>query len=147
MRRFKFNLESVLTIREKALNDARIQLASVMNIYNRQKDVLDEMNFELIRIKNECENYLQQINFNSEVIANYNAFAYKLAQDIKTQEKIIEETEKELKKLQEAARLLYIKVKSLENLKQKQIEQYNKELLQEEFKEIDDIVNSKRKAV
>ena len=118
-----------------------------MNIYNRQKDVLDEMNFELIRIKNECENYLQQINFNSEVIANYNAFAYKLAQDIKTQEKIIEETEKELKKLQEAARLLYIKVKSLENLKQKQIEQYNKELLQEEFKEIDDIVNSKRKAV
>lgn len=94
MRRFKFNLESVLTVREKALKDARIQLASVMNIYNRQKEILEEMNFELARIEMESEKYLQELNFNSEVIANYNAFAYKLVQDIKTQEKIIEDTKK-----------------------------------------------------
>ncbi len=147
MRRFKFNLESVLTVREKALKDARIQLASVMNIYNRQKEILEEMNFELARIEMESEKYLQELNFNSEVIANYNAFAYKLVQDIKTQEKIIEDTKKDLEKFQEIARLAYIKVKSLENLKQKQKEEYNNELLQEEFKQIDDIVNSKRKAV
>ena len=147
MRRFKFNLESVLTVREKALKDARIQLASVMNIYNRQKEILEEMNFELVRIEMESEKYLQESNFNSEVIANYNAFAYKLVQDIKTQEKIIEDTKKDLEKFQEIARLAYIKVKSLENLKQKQKEEYNNELLQEEFKQIDDIVNSKRKAV
>ena len=38
----------------------------------------------------------------------------------------------------------YIKVKSLEKLKEKQKEQYDKEVLREEFKLIDDIVNSKR---
>lgn len=118
-----------------------------MNIYNRQKEILEEMNFELARIEMESEKYLQELNFNSEVIANYNAFAYKLVQDIKTQEKIIEDTKKDLEKFQEIARLAYIKVKSLENLKQKQKEEYNNELLQEEFKQIDDIVNSKRKAV
>ena len=36
MRRFKFTLESVLTIRKKALEDARIRLASITNILNRQ---------------------------------------------------------------------------------------------------------------
>ena len=147
MRRFKFNLESVLTVREKALKDARVQLASVMNIYNRQKDVLEEMNLELARIEYESEQYLNQGNFDSQVIANYNAFAYRLIQDIKTQEKIIQETKKDLENFQEIARLAYIKVKSLENLKQKQKEEYNREILQEEFKQIDDIVNSKRKAV
>ena len=45
---------------------------------------------------------------------------------------------------QQIAKEAYIKVKSLENLKEKQKEQYNKELLQEEIKQIDDIVNSKR---
>ena len=105
------------------------------------------MNLELARIEYESEQYLNQGNFDSQVIANYNAFAYRLIQDIKTQEKIIQETRKDLENLQEIARLAYIKVKSLENLKQKQKEEYNREILQEEFKQIDDIVNSKRKAV
>ena len=38
----------------------------------------------------------------------------------------------------------YIKVKSLENLHDKQKEQYLKEFQKEEIKEIDDIVNSRR---
>lgn len=147
MRRFKFNLESVLVVRKKALDDARIQLASVMNIYNRQKDVLDEMNFELVRIQKESEKYLNEGEFNPEMISNFNSFSYKLTQDIKSQEKIMAETYKDLLKAQEAARLAYIKVKSLENLKQKQKEDYDREFLQQEVKEIDDIVNSRRKAV
>ena len=47
-------------------------------------------------------------------------------------------------KQQELTKEAYIKVKSLEKLKEKQKEQYDKEVLQEEFKLIDDIVNSKR---
>jgi len=134
-----------LVIREKALKDARIQLASVMNIYNKQKDVLDEMNFELMRLEQESERYLNTGDFSPEIISNYASFSYKLTHDIKTQEAIIKETERDLQKCQEIAREAYIKVKTLENLKEKQKEQYNKEFLQEEFKQIDDIVNSRKK--
>lgn len=116
-----------------------------MNIYNKQKDVLQEMIFELEILEKESEKYLSESNFNPELISNYSSFSFKLTQDIKTQEKIIKETERDLIKCQEAAREGYIKVKSLENLKEKQKEQYDREFLQEEFKQIDDIVNSRRK--
>ena len=45
---------------------------------------------------------------------------------------------------QQKEKQAYIKVKSLENLKEKQKEQYEKELLKEEYKMVDDIVNSRR---
>ena len=57
---------------------------------------------------------------------------------------IIEKTKFDLKIQQEKTKEAYIKVKSLEKLKEKQKEQHNKEVLQEEFKMIDDIVNSRR---
>ena len=144
MKRFKFSLESVLTVRQKALEDERIRLASIMNIYNKQQDVLDEMNFKLNQLRMESEKYLEYGEFNPNLIASYNAFAHKLIQDIKTQEKIMEKTKLELEHQQEIAKEDYIQVKSLENLKEKQKQQYNQELLQEEFKMVDDIVNSRR---
>ena len=46
--------------------------------------------------------------------------------------------------MKEKTKEVYIQVQSLEKLKEKQKEQYDKEVLQEEFKTIDDIVNSRR---
>ena len=114
-----------------------------MNIYNKQLDVLHQMNNALEQTRRESEKYLEG-NFDANIIANYSAFSNKIVQDIKTQEKIIEKTKQELELQQKIAKEAYIKVKSLENLKEKQRENYNKELLQEEIKQIDDIVNSKR---
>lgn len=144
MRRFKFSLESVLTLREKALKDAQKQLASIIRVYNRQNDVLNEMMLKLKELERESEIYLTSANFNPNIIANYGSFSYKLSNDIKLQEKIIEKTKQDVLKQQEITKKAYIEVKSLENLKQKQQEQYNKELLDEENKQIDDLVNSRR---
>ena len=144
MRRFKFTLESVLTIRKKALEDARIQLASIINILNKQNEILHEMQNTLENIKKESEQYLFAQAFNPYIVSNYSSFSNKIVQDIKTQKMIIEKTKNDMLKQQEITKEAYIKVKSLEKLKEKQKEQYNKELLQEEFKLIDDIVNSKR---
>lgn len=143
MKKFKFTLESVLTIRKHALEDERIKLASIMNVYNKQLDVLNQMNNALIELRKESEKYLEGV-FDSNILANYSAFLNKISQDIKTQEKIIEKTKQELELQQKIAKEAYIKVKSLENLKEKQKEQYNREFLQEEIKQIDDIVNSKK---
>ena len=144
MRRFKFTLESVLTVREKALENARIQLASITNIYNKQLDVLKEMQIALENIRNESEQFLFAQTFNPTIVSNYSSFSNKIIQDIKTQKMIIEKTKIDMLQQQEITKEAYIKVKSLEKLKEKQKEQYDKEVLQEEFKLIDDIVNSKR---
>ena len=144
MRRFKFTLESVLTVRKKALEDARIALANIMNVLNKQNDVLQEMRQTLDRINNESEKQLFSQTFNPYLISNYSSFSNKIVQDIKTQTLIIEKTKFEMQKLQEVAKEAYIKVKSLEKLKEKQKAQYDKEVLREEFKLMDDIVNSKR---
>ena len=61
-----------------------------------------------------------------------------------SQEKIIEKTKLDLYKQQENAKKAYIQLKSVEKLKEKQKAKYDFEVLQEEFKVIDDIVNSKR---
>ena len=135
-----------MTVRQKALKDAQIQLASITNVYNTQTDVLREMLFHLENIEREASRYLEEGNCNPDIIANYSSFSNKLTSDIKTQKLIIERTKQDLLLQQELTKQAYIKVKSLENLKDKQKEDYQKELLLEEFKEIDDMVNSRRSA-
>ena len=102
------------------------------------------MELALENIRNDSEKYLFSETFNPFVISNYSSFSNKIIQDIATQKMIIEKTKFDLKIQQEKTKEAYIKVKSLEKLKEKQKEQYNKEVLQEEFKMIDDIVNSRR---
>ena len=144
MRRFKFTLESVLTVRKKALEDARIKLAMITNVFNKQNEILNEMKLALENIRNDSEKLLFGEVFSPSLISNYNSFANKITQDITTQKLIIEKTKVDLLKQQEATKQAYIQVKSLEKLKEKQNAQYDKEVLQEEFKLIDDIVNSRR---
>jgi flagellar export protein FliJ len=144
LRRFKFTLESVLTIRKKALEDARIALARITNIFNKQNDILKEMQTTLENIRNESEQYIFAQTFNPTIVSNYSSFSNKIVQDITAQKLIIEKTKIDMLKQQAITKDAYIKVKSLEKLKEKQKEQYDKEVLREEFKLIDDIVNSKR---
>ena len=60
------------------------------------------------------------------------------------QKLIIEKTKADMVIQQEITKQAYINVKSLEKLKEKQKTQYEKEFMQEEFKIMDDIVNSRR---
>lgn len=143
LKKFRFTLESVLTVRKHALEDERIKLASIISVLNQQQEVLETMNFEYANLERESEKYLS-MNFNPQVISNYRAFSLKLVGDIKVQKEIIERTRLDLKNRQQLVKDAYIKVQTLEKLKEKQKELYFKDLEREEFKQIDDIVNSKR---
>ena len=143
MRRFQFSLESVLTVRKKTLQDERIILSKISDIYNKQNDVLENMLYDFRFYREENERYIQNINFNPEIVSNYNAFNSKLENNIKTQKMIMEKTKKDLERQKQIVQNAYIKVKSLENLKEKQKEKYKQEMLLEEIKQIDDIVNSR----
>ena len=104
------------------------------------------MLFDLKNLEKEASKYIEEGNTDPYLIANYTSFSNKLSNDIKTQELIIEKTKEDLHLQQEITKQAYIKVKSLENLKEKQKENYNKELLLEEFKELDDMTTSRRSA-
>ena len=144
MRRFRFTLESVLTVRKKTLEDARIALANITNVFNKQNEILREMEIALENIRNDSEKQLLAQTFNPYIVSNYNAFSNKIVQDITTQKLIIEKTKLDLLRQQAITKQAYIQVKSLEKLKEKQKAQYDKEVQLEEFKLIDDLVNSKR---
>ena len=134
----------MLVVREKKLVDEQTKLASVLKIYNKQKDDLSQTIALLDEIKTESESYLLEGDTNPTVISNYSSYIRKVQNDIKLQNEIIAKTREVLNNQQNIVKEAYIKVKSLENLREKQKEQYLKELQLEEIKEIDDIVNSRR---
>ena len=133
-------------VRQKTLENERIRLASIMDVYNRQNDVLNEMNLKLTELSNETEKLLQQGIINPQLIANYNSFSQKLVHDITTQNEIIKKTKIDLDRQQEKTKKAYIDVKTLENLREKQKERYNQEFALEEIKILDDIVSSRKRA-
>ncbi len=90
-------------------------------------------------------NEIGQDGLNIQMALNYHSYCNKLNNDINTQKLIIAQTKKQVEHQQEVTKEAYIKVKTLEKLKEKQKEQYLKLVEQEEFKMIDDIVNSRRK--
>ncbi len=143
MKKFKFTLEGVLTVRKKKLEDERVKLVSLLNILKEQNEVLEAMVFRYNSLKEESEKLTKE-NFNPQIISNYNAFSNKLYNDINTQKQIIDKTKIDLTNRREVVKQAYIKVETLEKLKEKQKETYKQEVLLEEIKEMDDIVNSKR---
>ena len=83
------------------------------------------MQTTLENIKNESEQYLLAQTFNPYIVSNYASFSNKIIQDIKTQKLIIEKTKIEMLTQQGITKEAYIKVKSLEKLKENQKSQYD----------------------
>ena len=144
LKRFKFSLESVLMVCEKSLVDEQTKLASILKVLNMQTEKENQLIILLNSFKKESEKYLQGNDFNPMTISNYAMYGKKLQDEISLQKELIKKSKKDLQSQQQVVKNAYIKVKSLENLKDRQKEQYLKEFQQEEIKEIDDIVNSRR---
>ncbi len=131
-------------VRQKTLTDDQTKLASILSILNKQTDKLNEMILLSENTSKESEQYLQGDKLDPQVISNYFNYIKRLQNDIKLQREVLNKTKEVLNNQQQIVKEAYIKVKSLENLHTKQKEQYLKEFQQEEFKELDDIVNSRR---
>jgi len=131
-------------VRKKVLTDEQTKLASILSMYNKQTEKLNEITQTIVTFKKESEEYLKGSELNTSIISNYFGYIKKLEDDIKIQDSVLQKTKEVLNNQQQIVKEAYIKVKSLENLKDRQKEQYFKEMQQEEIKEIDDIINSRR---
>ncbi len=133
-------------LREHTLEDERIKLSKIVQSYNEQKDELENLVLKLEKLKNDSDLYFNQVGFNASLIANYGQYISKIDSDVVTQKNILKQLEIELSRQQENTKKAYIDLKTIEKLKEKQKEDYNKQVLYEEIKTMDDIVNSKRTA-
>lgn len=140
MKKFKFRLQSILDTREKALEDRQIEFGFIQRNLQKQLMQLKNLQNTLKHNFESLENLISQgqsIDFS--LINSYKNYIDKLTQDIKVQNEIIETVKMQLEaKKQEVIEALQAKT-MLDKLKEKDQEEFKKEIERLETQELDDI--------
>lgn len=143
MKKFKFRLQVVLDMREKELEERRLEAAKIITILRQQEARLEDI-INSQNINSEQLDELYNANsLNIQQIEGHRDYGIKLTLDAKNQERIINNTKMILEKKQIEVREAHKKAEILKKLKEKQEKQYYKDFLDSEIKETDDITTSR----
>ena len=138
MKKFKFSLEKVLSLREFEQNQAQIELGKAQSVVNEINEQLKFIASEIVK-SNESRSNSTELNFLLSVENYLNGLKYK-------KELLLEELAKAQLVLEEKRAIVVEAIKkrkSLEKLKEKQFEEYKKQYNLEEEKILDEISTSK----
>lgn len=139
MKKYSFRLQPVLDIREKTLEDKRLEMAQVIQLLNEQQEGLERLIAKQASYKDELESLSLEDDLNVFALANFKNYMVNLQEQITQQEHNIENTKKALRVKQEAVNEALKDVKVLEKLKEKQSQKFYKNIEMKEANEIDDI--------
>lgn len=139
MKKYSFRLQPVLDIREKTLEDKRLEMAQVIQLLNEQQEGLERLIAKQASYKDELESLSLEDDLNVFALANFKNYMVNLQEQITQQEHNIENTKKALRVKQEAVNEALKDVKVLEKLKEKQSQKFYKDIKTKEANEIDDI--------
>ena len=139
MKKYSFRLQPVLDIREKTLEDKRLEMAQVIQLLNEQQDGLGKLLAKQDAYKEELESLSLEDDLNVCSLANFKNYMVNLQTQIKQQEANIENTKKALRVKQDAVNEALKDVKVLEKLKEKQSQKFYRDIEMKEANEIDDI--------
>ena len=139
MKKYSFRLQPVLDIREKTLEDKRLEMAQVIQLLNEQQEGLERLIAKQASYKDELESLSLEDDLNVFALANFKNYMVNLQEQITQQEHNIENTKKALRVKQEAENEALKDVKVLEKLKEKQSQKFYKDIEMKEANEIDDI--------
>lgn len=143
LKKFKFRMQVVLDMREKELEERQMEMAKILAALNAQKDKLQSIcsaqATNQARLEAICTSEILDI----AQVEMHRDYGLKLVQDAKNQERIIASTEGILKIKQKEVLEAHQKVEVLKKLKEKQEDEYYKEFLHAEMKEIDDITSAR----
>ena len=145
MKKFTFRLQVVLNMREKTLEDKRLEMAQVVKRLNVQIEKLEGLKQKQERLTNELNGIYDNDEIDIGGIYTYKSFIAKLFDEIRNQEKIITEWRKLLRIKQNEINEALKQVKILEKLKEKEEKKFNDFINYQEVKEIDDIVTTRYK--
>ncbi|MBR5914294.1 MAG: flagellar export protein FliJ [Selenomonadaceae bacterium] len=140
MKKFKFQLETLLKVTRRKKDEAEMQFAEVTRRLEDQRNQLQNLLQELQEGQAEYANKTSEgKTITVDAIMIYTNFFNWKREQIEEQQKLIlrttQERQQKLKKLME----LITYVKSIEQLKEKRLREYNAELIAEEQKFLDEI--------
>lgn len=145
MKKFKFRLQVVLDLREKELEQRQMEMAKIVTALNAQIEKLQAIFRAQEKNAEELDALYNAGELDIVQIENHRDFGIKLTGDAKNQERIIANTRAILQKKQEEVQEAYKKVETLKKLKEKQEQEFYKEFLHQEMKELDDITSARFK--
>lgn len=146
LKKFSFRLQTVLEMREKKLEEKRLEMAKVIAILNEQSQILEDY----ILKENHTREALDKIYTSGEEldileVTNYKDYLGRVIVFQKNQQKIIDKTNQllRLKQLEVTEALKAVKV--LEKLKETQERKFYQHYEYLQAKEIDDIATTRYK--
>ena len=130
-------------MRENELEKRRIEAAKILAVLNEQTAKLNDILAAQKKNSEDMDNLYNQEVFDIPQVEGHRDYGLKLVVDETNQRRIIANTKAILERKQEEVREAHKKVEVLKKLKEKQEEQYYKEFLASEVKEIDDITSAR----
>ena len=143
LKKFKFRLQVVLDMRENELEQRQMEAAKILAALRKQEGELQDI------INSQEENHAQMLalydlnTLDIQQIEAHRGYGLKLVVDESNKKRIIENTKVLLKRKQVEVAEAHKKVEVLKKLKEKQEQEYYKEFLDAEIKEIDDITSAR----
>ena len=139
MKRFKFQLETLLKVTRIKKDKAEVKFAECTQRLEDQKRQLTTLMDEMQQGHRDYEGLTKKKNITVGTLMTFNSFfAWKREQIEMQQQMIMQSISDRQKALQELMDVMN-KLKSIEQLKEKKLQQYNEEALQEESKMLDEI--------
>lgn len=144
MKKYSFRLQTVLEMREKKLENKRLEMAKVIAKLNEQNEELQKLFSRQVNAKTSLESiYAGSKELDIMEITNYKNYLGKIVNDAKNQETAIESTKNLLKFKQLEVTEALRDVKILEKLKEKQEKKFYQNYEYIQSKEIDDIASTR----
>lgn len=146
MKKYSFRLQTVLDLRERTLEDKRLEMAKVIKLLNDYQDELKALQGKFSSYREEFETIISsESTVDVSQLAGYNGYLFNLEQEIKDKQMTIENTKKVLLVKQQEVNEALKDVKVLEKLKENQSKKFYEMIDKKEASEIDDIVTARYK--
>lgn len=130
-------------MRENELEQRRLEAAKIIAVLNEQQAKLNEIFQSQRRNTDEINGLYELSTLDIEQLEGHRTYGIKLVVDQTNQERLINNTKKILEIKQKEVLEAHKKVEVLKKLKEKQEEEYYKEFLRAEAKELDDITSAR----
>ena len=136
----------MLDIREKVLEDKRLEMAKVIKLLNDYQEELNVLQEKFLSYREEMETLMSsQGDVDVSQLASYNGYLFQVEQEIKDKQMTIENTKKVLRVKQAEVSEALKDVKVLEKLKENQSKNFYNAIYKKEAEEIEDIVTARYK--
>ncbi|MGL5269798.1 MAG: flagellar export protein FliJ [Selenomonadaceae bacterium] len=139
MKKFKFQLETLLKVTKMEKEKAEVELAKISKLLTEQQEYMEKLRQEMQQGQKDYERLTEGARITVGTLMTYNSFfAWKREQLQLQDEAILQSKAQKSKRLQE---LLAVrnKLESIEQLREKRFNEFRQEQLFEEQKQLDEI--------